>query len=397
MLERAVRLQWSTPASPGGASITYLVQQLAGTTWSTIGTTVGNTLTVTGLYGGQPYRFRVAARNTAGTGPALDFGTVTLPAQPALTVRDPAPGNGHIVVSWGIRPTPSPTLGRPTSIRIERLTTGQAAWTLAGTTTLATGVFTLTGLTNGRQYWIRVGAVYSNGDISWSRTVTTVPRTVPTAPLKPAVVAGNSAIGAQWALPTSNGGAPVTGFRIQLSLNGRTWRDYTPTGAPWNPANPPVHTSTGIVLRPTGWLAPYVVPGRALWLRVAAVNAAGTGPFTLLGSAVPYTYPGAPRQLRATPGAGSMSLSWLAPTFTGHRPLGPYTIELSMWGTTSPWRTFGRTTTTSFRLTGLVANRHYCLRVIAWNTGGAGATTVPFAFWGGTWWGLDPSGRGCPA
>ena len=159
--------------------------------------------------------------------------------------------------------------------------------------------------------------MYRNGFIGWSRVVTTIPRTVPTAPRQPYIVSGHQAVGLQWGLPASNGGAPVTGFRVQLSLNGTNWRDWTADGRPWSVTR--AFRSTSLVLRPTNaLLKTFIVPGRRVWVRVAAVNAAGIGPFLTLGSAVPYTYPSAPRLRQATPGFRSISLAWSAPTFTGY-------------------------------------------------------------------------------
>ena len=68
---RSVTLAWNAPAT-GGAPITdYVIQRSTnGTTWTTVadGVSTSRTYTVTGLSSGVTYRFRVAARNAAGTG-----------------------------------------------------------------------------------------------------------------------------------------------------------------------------------------------------------------------------------------------------------------------------------------------------------------------------------------
>jgi titin len=68
---RTVTLAWNAPAT-GGAPITdYVIQRSTnGTTWTTVadGVSVARTYAVTGLTSGVTYRFRVAAKNAAGTG-----------------------------------------------------------------------------------------------------------------------------------------------------------------------------------------------------------------------------------------------------------------------------------------------------------------------------------------
>ena len=397
VLERKLTLGWSAPLNLGAYS-GYVVEQRPTPTssWVVIGNTFNTSISVTGLFSGQSYHFRVAAKRGALVGAYLDFGSIALPALVAPAVRDPLPRSGAIVITWPTTLSGIPAgLGAPTSIRIERVTTGQTAFSLAGTTSLAAGSFTLSGLTNGRQYWMRVGAVYRTGDIGWSRTLTTIPRTVPTAPLKPLFVAGLAAVGVQWGLSASNGGAPISGFRVQLSLNGSNWRDWTLNAQPWTVANS--YRSTSVIFRPTSaLLKTFIVPGRRVWVRVAAVNAAGAGPFTLIGSGVPYTYPTSPQHVRAALGDRSITMSWTAPSSTGFSPLRPYTVELAIWGTKT-WRTFARTSATTVKVTGLVPNVHYCVRLVAWNTAGLGAATVPIAFYANSTRPADVTGRGCPA
>ena len=70
-LRRSVRLTWNAPATGGSAITDYVIQRsMNGRTWSTVTdrVTTSRTHTVTGLRSGLTYRFRVAARNAAGTG-----------------------------------------------------------------------------------------------------------------------------------------------------------------------------------------------------------------------------------------------------------------------------------------------------------------------------------------
>ena len=67
---RTVALAWNAPASGGSPISDYVIQRSTnGTTWATVadGISTARTYTVTGLSTGVTYRFRVAARNVAGT------------------------------------------------------------------------------------------------------------------------------------------------------------------------------------------------------------------------------------------------------------------------------------------------------------------------------------------
>jgi hypothetical protein len=69
---RSVTLTWNAPATGGSPITDYVIQRsINGTTWTTVadGVSTARTYTVTGLTTGVTYRFRVAARNVAGTGP----------------------------------------------------------------------------------------------------------------------------------------------------------------------------------------------------------------------------------------------------------------------------------------------------------------------------------------
>ena len=68
---RSVALTWSAPATGGAAIMDYVIQRsVNGVTWTTVadGVSTSRSYTVSGLSSNVTYRFRVAARNAAGTG-----------------------------------------------------------------------------------------------------------------------------------------------------------------------------------------------------------------------------------------------------------------------------------------------------------------------------------------
>ncbi len=68
---RSVALTWSAPVTGGAAIMDYVIQRsVNGVTWTTVadGVSTSRSYTVSGLSSNITYRFRVAARNAAGTG-----------------------------------------------------------------------------------------------------------------------------------------------------------------------------------------------------------------------------------------------------------------------------------------------------------------------------------------
>jgi hypothetical protein len=96
---------------------------------------------------------------------------------------------------------------------------------------------------------------------------------------------------------------PVTSYVVQTSPDGSTWTTVS-AGSP---------ASAAILSGLTN--------GVAVHVRVAAVNAAGTGAYTAAVIATPSVgaLAGLPTNLVATPGNGQVALSWNAPVVSGGR------------------------------------------------------------------------------
>ncbi|WP_253905251.1 peroxidase family protein [Arthrobacter sp. H14] len=174
-------------------------------------------LTVNGLTNGQVYRFQVRATNTKGTGPfSARSNTVTpnvAPTAPGgvLGVR----GDARVNLSWT-----APAANGGTAL------TGHQVQVRTGTTLVRTDTFTgtatrrtVTGLKNGTAYTFRVRAVNAAGAGQLSLASNTVtPAKRPGVPgiLTPAQgpIGGTLTATAKWKAPTSNGGSPITGYRV---------------------------------------------------------------------------------------------------------------------------------------------------------------------------------------
>jgi Fibronectin type III domain len=137
--------------------------------------------------------------------------TATLPSAPQnLTAT---PGNGTVDLAWN---PPLSDGGASITYSVYRGTSS------SGELPLQTGVagtsFHDSGLTNGQQYFYEVTAVNSAGEGPVSNEASATPtaptETVPGAPTNVKAAAGKGKITVSWAAPSSNGGSPLTKYRV---------------------------------------------------------------------------------------------------------------------------------------------------------------------------------------
>src|SRR5215469_5995290 len=177
--------------------------------------------------------------------------------------------------------------------------------------TRAVKSFLVGGLKNGTSYTFTVAAVNKSGTGPASRRSAAIrPRapTVPAAPHTVAAIAGFQQITVNWSAPASNGGAPVTGYRITT-------------------------TPATKVVSATGDARSYTLTGltnnTAYRVSVAAVNAVGRSKAAISAAVKPHlTVPSAPAGVTAAPGASSVRVSWLPPASTGGDPITGYVVTV---------------------------------------------------------------------
>jgi len=184
------------------------------------------------------------------------------------------------------------------------------------------------------------------------------PRTVPGVPTGLAGAAGQGSVTLRWAAPASNGGAVIIDHRVQYSSNnGVTWTTFT--GA----------TTAARTVTVTG-----LTNGTSYVFRVAALNVAGAGGYTVKSAAVtPRTWPGAPTNLTATPVTGKVNLAWRAPASNGGAAISDYIVQYSN-NDGATWRVFKESVSsaTSASVTGLTRGTSYVFRVVGMNAAGSG-------------------------
>ena len=172
---------------------------------------------------------------------------------------------------------------------------------------------------------------------------------------------GQTQIDLSWTAPSDNGGANITGYKIEVSTNGSTWSDLeSNTG------------STGTSYSHTGLTA-----GSTRHYRVSAINSAGPGTPSSTANATTdpaVAAPGAPTGFTVTAdGQTRIDLSWSAPSSDGGANITGYKVEVSTNGSTwSDLVANTNATSTTYTHTGLMAGstRHY--RVSAINSAGTG-------------------------
>lgn len=271
---------WSEPSN-GGAAITGYQARFSsdnGATWVTLTPRPDREVTYVGLPNGREYLAQVRAINVAGEGPWSTVRAATPRAVPGRPVLDSTVGDGRIDLTWT---APADNGAAITGYSLHYSVDGGHSWVDESTTATSA---TLTGLSNGTEYRVRVAALNDAGVGLWAETTLT-PHTVPAAVTGLTAIPGDSSIALTWAA-ADDGGLPLTGYRVQTSTDGVSWADRTASG-----------TSTTL----SG-----LTNGTAYRVRVAAQTAAGLGPWTQIDS-TPFTF--TPEVLRgsgATISAGSV-------------------------------------------------------------------------------------------
>ncbi|GMA95781.1 hypothetical protein GCM10025881_26050 [Pseudolysinimonas kribbensis] len=354
----------------GGSPVTsWQYSTDGGISWGTAsGTTSPLVLTTlsgdpsTRLANGTGYSLLVRAVTAIGTGPSSAATTVAPAAAPPAPSIALTPGNGQVVADF--------SLGGDGGSPIEAL-----EYSLDGTTWMPTGTlaspFTITGLTNGTAYAIRLRADNAIGAGAASTPASTTPRTVPGAPT--AVVTGSNTASAdvRWAAPADNGGAAITGYTASAYASGTS-------GTP----------IAGCSTTATSCSISGLTNKTAYYVAVTATNAAGAGapsaPRTIV---TPLARPSAPTITGLTAGDGSLSAAFTAGAIGDGTLIGyQYSVDGG-----STWAAAG--TTSPIAITGLTDGTAYRVAVRAVSTAGTGAASAAVA---GTPYGYpsapDPTG-----
>jgi fibronectin type III domain protein/Big-like domain-containing protein len=346
--DHTVVLAWDAPAINGEPITAYRVTATPTAGGAAVVTEcVSTTCTLDTLTNNVEYTFTVAAKNAVGwsddSPPSVPLRPDTrpdAPAAPTLTF-----GDGQLTATWQ---QPASAGSPVTSYAVEispSPDSGPAVLTSTATTT------TFTGLTNGKQYTVRVRAVNRAPDPSdWSpASAPMAPAAPPDAPAPTATQQdtgsfGTGTITVAWATPPDHGDT-VSGY--ELTVDG------------------------GAALSLDGTTLSYQLPdaqrGQTYTFAVRAKNKAGWSAWGSTTGEI-WSAPGTPTSVTATDvraadtpwGSGQLALSWVAPADTGGTGIAIDHYEVDGYPTP--------VTGTTFTATGLIGGTATTLRVRACNT-----------------------------
>ena len=378
-----IDLSWTAPTSDGGSTITgYKIEVSAdaGSSWSNLVTNSDSATTThehTGLTAGTTRRYRVSAINSAGTGAASSAASATTDAAtaPGAPTGLGATANGwtRIDLSW-TAPT-SDGGSTITGYKIEVSADAGSSWsTLVSDSGLAATAYPHTGLTAGTTRRYRVSAINSagTGAASSAASATTDAAGTPGAPIGLGATAnGWTRIDLSWTAPTSDGGATITGYKIEVSADaGSSWSTLVTNTSSTTTSYPHTGLTAGTTRR----------------YRVSAINSAGTGAASSAASATTDAAgtPGAPIGLGATAnGQTRIDLAWTAPDNGGNAIIGYQLERKTGAGSYKSISTSIAADATSYSDNSPAPATAYIYRIRAVNAGGTGdwsnqaATTTP--------------------
>lgn len=374
-------LSWTAPTSFGGYPISgYKIEYRIGSgSYSVLVSNTGSTATTyshTGLTTNQVYLYRVYSITQFGTSENPSNEVVVQPTpSSALTV----PGSPTGVSATPVSPTqvnlswsaPSNNGGSPiTGYKIEAKSGSGTFSNLVSNTGTTTTTYSHTGLTTGTTYTYRISAINNIGTSATSGEASATPTSsstsgVPSAPTGLVATANSGTqVNLSWATPSSTGGFPITGYKIEYKIGSGSYTNLV--------------SNTGTTT--TTYSHTGLTSGQLYVYRVSAINSVGTSIASNEASATPTSsssssnVPGSVTNLSATSASPTqINLSWGAPSNNGGAAITGYKIESKKGaGAFEVLVANSQSTTTSFSHTGLTTGTQYYYRVSAINSVGAG-------------------------
>ena len=266
----SLTVNWSAPTNTGPDINSYDLQYRQGTSGSFSNgpqNVNGLTTTIPNLSVNTSYQVQVRATNDEGNSPWSPSGTGSTDSLPVTP-----PGK-----VFGVNITASDQTLQVNWTQVSGATGYKVQWKSGGQSygssrqaTISSGSTTsrtISSLNNGTEYTVRVIATKTGAsDGIPSDDANGTPTAAITAPGAPrglnATGVGNTRINLSWNAPASDGGSPITGYKIEVSSNGNSW---TTRVANTGSANR-TYSHTGLS---TGDTRHY---------RVSAINSSGTGP-----------------------------------------------------------------------------------------------------------------------
>ncbi len=356
-----VDVNWLPPIWPGPCGISGFTASV-GSQSTSVGSST-TSATVAGLTGGTAYTVTVTA-NTSSCGSSQASTTVTTPVAP------PGPPTlTSVVPEYTSAPAALATFTPPSACTGCATVTGyQIAWSGDGTsgTSATTGTSDSFALpAYGTPYSVTVAATSAAGTGPVSNAVTVTPTNTPSAPLNVSAAPGylatktytGPAIKVTWAPPASDGGLPLTTYKI--------------TG--WGVITQAATVATQVLL-------PYPAYGTNVVVYVTASNSLGTGPNSPYLQYDEVLPPSSPTDLVLVSSAnGTATISWSPPAHNNGAPTTGYEVN---WGTRGIWQSEIITSTSA--TVPLTTPGAYSIMVLAQNRAGDSAPSPAICVTSGT-------------
>ena len=185
----------------------------------------------------------------------------------------------------------------------------------------------------------------------------------PSAPGNVSADSGDGELTVTWSEPTDTGGAPIADYTVAYQAGATA----CPTDVD-NTWNPRITSTTSATIEG-------LANGTAYRVCVRATNRAGDGAWGST-TATPATLPGAPGNISALAGDGTLTVSWNSPADNGGAPVTSYSVAYRANAFTCPTpNTIGNwavrtTSSTSFTIGGLANTHSYRVCVRASNSAG---------------------------
>lgn len=357
-------LSWSPGRWGGGTFLRYEVVDARGTILCT--TTVA-VCTISGLTNGTPTALDVRTVTSAGTSAVSTVVVTSLastdnPVDPPPTPTPPGePTNvsamsadRRILLQW----SPPTAIGTSEILGYEYSIDGGTEWLFAGGA--STRSITITALTNGFVYDVRVRARNAGGAGTLSGELAVVPSAPPDSPTAVSATPGDEYVVVTWT-PGFDGGSAVTRYEYSTT-SGASWIEIALADI----ATDGDRRSASIR---------NVVNGVSYSFRIRAVNKEGGGTASSDVSVTPVGRPGAP-SVSVTPEQSSVVLTWGTVADDGGSPIVDFRVEYATWNESGQFEWAVANSAVSARtltIGSLTRDSRYVFRVRARNAVGVGS------------------------
>jgi len=316
-------------------------------------------LTISGLTNGTAYPVVIRAVNSAGPGSTSDPVTSTpsaLPGAPTITsLVDGGSGTSLVVTFSPGYSGGSSITDYEYAVSVGLNSDSFGSYSSVGGTT---SPFTITGLTNGTAYTVKLRAKNTAGYGPGSAFQNGVTLAVPSAPNISTISSGDGRLIIVYASFTSstNGGSAIS--KIEYSAN---------DGSSWTDAGTLSETFTILGL----------TNGTSYSVKLRATNAIGTSPSSTSVTSTPAAAPGSPQQVSVVGSPTAAVVAWVAPLSNGGAAVSSYTASAFSASSGGSLSSSCTTPSLTCSITGLTNGTSYYISVAATNIAGSSAPTSP--------------------